>query len=201
MAKCKTKRIYKNKFGCSPDEYDKLYRDEYAKKHRDYFKKKSKDKRKQFPDDSREAVRQWRLKNKEKIKAYTAQYYKDNKERQIEKSRAYYHANKDHCSERMKKWTKKNLINKRVNQNRRRGKIKSIGGSHTKQDVFKISERQNYKCVYCERSIKQKYHVDHKKPLSRGGGNSNRNIQILCPSCNLSKKDKSHKQLLKEISL
>ena len=34
---------------------------------------------------------------------------------------------------------------------------------------------------------KGKYHVDHRMPLSLGGSNYPDNLQLLCPTCNLSK--------------
>jgi 5-methylcytosine-specific restriction endonuclease McrA len=49
---------------------------------------------------------------------------------------------------------------------------------------------QNGKCTVCRKTFGQSYHIDHIVPLSKGGDNTNLNIQILCPPCNLSKKDK-----------
>jgi hypothetical protein len=43
-------------------------------------------------------------------------------------------------------------------------------------------------CVRC--GAKQDLHFDHIIPVSRGGGNSQENIQILCKSCNLQKSDR-----------
>jgi 5-methylcytosine-specific restriction endonuclease McrA len=34
------------------------------------------------------------------------------------------------------------------------------------------------------------YDIDHIKPLSKGGTNHPKNLQLTCPSCNGSKKDK-----------
>lgn len=43
-------------------------------------------------------------------------------------------------------------------------------------------------CVRC--GLKKDLHFDHIIPLSKGGGNSEANVQILCQSCNLKKSDK-----------
>lgn len=53
--------------------------------------------------------------------------------------------------------------------------------------INKIGDLQGWKCVVCKVSIKNKYHVDHIMPLALGGEHKKENIQLLCPSCNLSK--------------
>ena len=57
--------------------------------------------------------------------------------------------------------------------------------SEVRQKVWK---RDKGKCVDC--GSKENLHYDHIIPLSKGGGNSVENIQILCQICNLIKSDK-----------
>jgi len=57
--------------------------------------------------------------------------------------------------------------------------------SSVKQEVY----RRDYgKCVQCGSNINLEY--DHIIPVSKGGANTTRNIQLLCESCNRSKSAK-----------
>jgi 5-methylcytosine-specific restriction endonuclease McrA len=66
---------------------------------------------------------------------------------------------------------------------RKRGAL----GRHTVSDIKNLLALQKRKCVYCQASIKTKWHVDHIIPLVRGGTNWPYNLQLLCPACNMKK--------------
>ena len=51
----------------------------------------------------------------------------------------------------------------------------------------KLFESQNGCCVGCSCAIDDSAHLDHIVPISRGGINTDDNVQLLCPTCNLSK--------------
>jgi 5-methylcytosine-specific restriction endonuclease McrA len=51
-----------------------------------------------------------------------------------------------------------------------------------------VFARDGGKCVRC--GSNQKLHFDHILPVSKGGGNSEQNIQLLCEHCNLQKYNK-----------
>lgn len=55
---------------------------------------------------------------------------------------------------------------------------------------------QNGKCLYCGCSIREKYHMDHMVPLSRGGLHCWTNVCLACPTCNLSKNDKTAEEFM-----
>jgi len=47
---------------------------------------------------------------------------------------------------------------------------------------------QKGRCSYCGRTHRIRYlEIDHKHPLSRGGGNEIGNLQLLCTPCNMRK--------------
>lgn len=55
----------------------------------------------------------------------------------------------------------------------------------------KILEKYNYKCAYCKKDCSNKYEIDHKIPLSKGGTNDISNLALSCSHCNRSKRDKT----------
>lgn len=69
----------------------------------------------------------------------------------------------------------------------RRARVRNAEGSHTKDDISRIRKSQKDRCAYCRVGLKKKGHVDHIQPLSSGGSNWPRNLQLLCGPCNLSK--------------
>ena len=61
-----------------------------------------------------------------------------------------------------------------------------------------VFERDNYTCQYCgERG--GVLEVDHIKPISRGGDNSEENLCTSCKSCNRRKSNKDLEQFLNEV--
>lgn len=58
---------------------------------------------------------------------------------------------------------------------------------------FDVMKRDKYTCQICGRSKKDGavLHVDHIRPVARGGTNDKANLQTLCAECNLGKGTKS----------
>ncbi len=56
--------------------------------------------------------------------------------------------------------------------------------------IAKLLELQRWTCVVCNADLRFGYHIDHIQPIARGGENTDYNIQILCPTCDLQKSDK-----------
>lgn len=72
-------------------------------------------------------------------------------------------------------------------RHRRRAQIAATGGHFTQDNIDQIYKRQRGRCVYCKVALRHRYHVDHIRPLVRGGTSWPSNLQLLCRSCNLSK--------------
>ena len=58
-------------------------------------------------------------------------------------------------------------------------------GKRRRRIVF---ERDEHKCVYC--GSDENLTIDHIHPVSKGGSNNVKNLQILCRDCNNEKADK-----------
>jgi 5-methylcytosine-specific restriction endonuclease McrA len=93
-------------------------------------------------------------------------------------------------------WARKNRLKARLSWHKRNRGIKATNDdSVTDIALRRLFEEQGCKCVYCDNELVD-YHIDHKTPLSRGGRHTVTNIQILCPTCNLSKARKTHDEFL-----
>jgi 5-methylcytosine-specific restriction endonuclease McrA len=119
----------------------------------------------------------------------TRRWRQQNKEAFYENSRDYYLANKQKRAEQNAAWAKANPMKVREKVHRRRARKRGNGGNHTSDEILALADRQHWKCANsaCRKPIKRKYHVDHILPLSLGGSNSIKNIQLLCPTCNCRK--------------
>lgn len=81
---------------------------------------------------------------------------------------------------------------------KRRAQKNGANGSHTREDILALFFEQNGKCGLCDTALDaDKYHVDHWKPLSKGGSNDKSNLKLLHPKCNLMK----HTKLPEELKL
>jgi 5-methylcytosine-specific restriction endonuclease McrA len=157
--------------------------------------------------------------NKEKITARKKAYYKANKEQRALKAKASYEANKEqrfvsHKAYReankrqvaatIKAWGKAHPERRLAVVHKRRASKLNSGGTFTNIHITTLLAAQNSKCVYCRVELtitgKGKYHVDHRIPLFLGGSNHPENLQLLCPSCNLSKGRKHPDVYEKEIN-
>lgn len=105
--------------------------------------------------------------------------------------------NKDKLRRQRKEYAKKHPDIKRIAHARRRARINKAGGSFTKQELAALLIKQKHKCVFCFSDISKERHADHIIPVSKGGNSYIHNIQFLCPSCNISKRDKDNDEFFK----
>lgn len=62
----------------------------------------------------------------------------------------------------------------------------------TQKMRYDVLHRDGFRCVKCGRSKEDgvKLHIDHIKPISRGGKSKMSNLQTLCEDCNMGKGNK-----------
>lgn len=147
----------------------------------------------------KEKGRKWQKANPEKVNKKNRKWQKANREKVNEAAKKWRKANPEKINrkkarERAQKWRKENSERKAIDVKNRKIKKKNIKGIYTEKDIQRLFSQQGGLCNTCGKKLiryrKKQYHVDHIKPLSKGGSNRPDNLQLLCPFCNLSKKDK-----------
>lgn len=126
--------------------------------------------------------------NVEKVKASRATAYAANPEKVKARTRAYFRANRESALAARKRYRDGNPeVAKRSNRKRRALK-NGCEGTLSLGIERKLLERQRYRCVNCRADLRKSgHHLDHIKPISKGGRNEDSNVQLPCPPCNLSK--------------
>lgn len=139
------------------------------------------------PETSAEAIRVYREKNRFSLREKGMKYYWDNRDICLERSRQYSNKNREKVASRVKQWRENNRESRVASEAKRRARKRMAAGSFDRDDVLGLIEKQDRRCVYCRSDITAGYHVDHVMPLALGGSNDLSNLQVLCPTCNLSK--------------
>lgn len=168
-------------------------------------KAKSKQWNAENPERKREYARQYRAEHLEERRAYDRVYakehtkeaiervvkwQKDNPERFREKRRRYEAAHKEQKKHREQQRRKANPEIGRLTHHRRRARQHAASGTHTIADVELQLRTQNGLCWWCGKPHGEKYEVDHRVPLARGGSDAPENLCITCQKCNREKNAK-----------
>lgn len=115
-----------------------------------------------------------------------AAYKARHPERVLQHAREHYARTKEASQLRHKKWLKANPFKRREHEAARRAKA-GKSERYTAADIDALLVIQQFGCIYCGKSLRHKFHVDHIVPLSKGGSNGRKNIQLLCQPCNQTK--------------
>lgn len=181
--------------------------DKVKKRHKEYSK----------TEKSKEYQKKWRQENNDKCNEYTKKYRgndnnkqklkearKKQRERERFLERERYSSNPELYREKNRKKRFNNIENTRLRErlaSHKRRELKRnnmFSEKYSIKDILVLKEKQNNKCIYCFKSIKKIFHIDHYIPLSKGGADNLNNIQILCPKCNLTKHAKDPIQFANE---
>jgi 5-methylcytosine-specific restriction endonuclease McrA len=135
-----------------------------------------------------ERSKQRRESKKELLADSDRKYYEFNKDKIKERSKQYRVTNKNEIAQYKLQYYKNNPMVRRIDSHRHRAKIKEVGGKLSKGIATKLLNLQKGKCRICKIKITPKrMHLDHIIPITKGGPNTDNNIQLLCPTCNLKK--------------
>lgn len=155
----------------------------------------------------------YRAANREKARARTATWRAENKDRERRSTAAYRDANRATLRLRYKQNYRKFLdARKRLaaeyksanreayrvyHLNRR---VRLANGKLSTDIVQTLMARQECRCVYCFVDLNKAFHIDHIMPLALGGSNTDGNVQLLCPPCNMAKSAKHPDEFRAEIA-
>lgn len=150
-------------------------------------KKKHLERQKQYAGEHREQEKEraakWRRDNPDKARASARSNYLKRKQKVAEYNRSYREQNPD----KVKLWSRN-----------RKAKERGSSGRISLKRVNELFELQDFKCAACKISLAYAgFQIDHIIPLSKGGIHHDSNIQILCPTCNKRKSDRSMEQFLR----
>lgn len=165
-------------------------------------------------DKRKESKRLSAKKNKKHIQKYKQTYYKTNKNIIYKKNRQYVEKNKEKIlsylkeyrsshkekiSEQKQKWAKNHPEAERKKSRKRRASKQQLNENYTAEHEAITRKAFNNKCFNC--GSKDKLHIDHHYPLSKGHPLTLKNAVVLCKSCNSSKGNKHPKDFYSKSKL
>ena len=127
------------------------------------------------------ADKRYRQRNADSVRRTKRRYYERNREDVLARCRTYAVRHRSRYA-----------AYKRNYKARKRASV----GYHSAKDVVRLWHRQRGECARCGVRVGKRpsdggFHVDHVTPLARGGVNWPRNLQLLCPPCNTSKRHRT----------
>ena len=128
-----------------------------------------------------ECGRDWN--NDDRHRLQCKQWRKDHKSRVRELNDRWA----DYRREVTRRWCERNPEKVSLSWRTSGARRRNAPGSHTGTDILDILKSQKGRCAYCRKKMGGNYHVDHIVAVARGGTNDKRNLQALCPPCNLKK--------------
>lgn len=129
----------------------------------------------------------WAAKNRERVNANSRVWNAKNRDKKLATAATYRAREKDNINARRKLIRKFLPELERIKAAKRRAQKRKEGGKLSKNVIETLLKKQQSLCACCLVPLQGVFHLDHKTPLSRGGTNTDDNVQLLLPTCNLRK--------------
>jgi 5-methylcytosine-specific restriction endonuclease McrA len=137
--------------------------------------------------------------NPERARAYSTKWRKNNKTKVRKTLKTWRSNNKKQIKEYSIEWRRLHPGATKKHDHAKRAKRRSCNGELSLDISTRLLAFQKNRCAICRTSLKKTgYHLDHIIPLARGGKNTDGNIQVTCPKCNMEKHAKDPIQFMQE---
>jgi 5-methylcytosine-specific restriction endonuclease McrA len=152
--------------------------------------------------DRKPIKKRYRDSHREELREKNRRYYAANKKARREAQRLYFQSEDGKAARRATQHKYyATLTTEQIAElnHRRLARKRAAPGKFKAADIKIIRKLQNDRCAlpHCRVALGGRGHVDHIVALSNGGTNWPKNLQLLCPTCNMSKGAKEQAALLR----
>lgn len=173
----------------------KAYRAEYYQKNADRLRSYSVEFYKENADHVKNYQKEYAVKNPTKLKERSVKYRAANRPRLLAAKQADYQRNKPTRLRQNAAYRKAHPEYARLSTYKRKARLKDAPGYCSAAQLRAKGQYHGWRCYLCQTSLTiRTAHMDHRKPLARGGSNWPANLAPACGPCNLSKGRKTEQE-------
>jgi 5-methylcytosine-specific restriction endonuclease McrA len=129
----------------------------------------------------------WAQGNRELVNANSRKWNATNKEQKRQTSTNWNVLNRNRINANRSALRRANPQLEQVKSAARKARKLASGGTLSKGIVERLLAQQQGLCACCAKPLNGVFHLDHIVALSKGGANTDDNVQLLLPVCNLQK--------------
>ena len=139
---------------------------------------------------------EWAAKNRDTVNANSRAWNAKHRDKKTAIAAAYREREKEQINARRKSIRQYDKGVERLKAAKRRAQKRAGGGGLSKNIVELLLVQQQGLCACCQVPLNGLFHLDHRVPLSRGGTNTDDNVQLLRPICNMQKYTLTHDEFI-----